>query len=98
MLPAIAPDPDPWMSSNKGQLPFIAFARGGGKLRACGLWGASEFRGDSVARYAAPNPLESREPARQDSGAGISLRAFRSLMAAFFELSGEVNIDSGREH
>ena len=63
MLAVIAPDPDLWVSSNKGHLPFIAFARGGGKLKACGLWEASEFRGDSVARNAAPNPLESREPA-----------------------------------
>jgi len=83
MLPAIAPDPDLWVSSNKGHLPFIASARGGGKLRVCGLWEASEIRGDSVARHAALNPLESREPAGQDSGAGISLRAFRSLMTAF---------------
>ena len=63
MLAVIAPDPELWVSSNKGHLPFIAFARGGGKLKACGLWEASEFRGDSVARNAAPNPLESREPA-----------------------------------
>jgi len=59
----IAPDPDLWVSSNKGHLPFIAFAGGGGKLRAWGLWEANEFRGDSVARNATPNPLESREPA-----------------------------------
>ena len=63
MLSAIAPNPDLGVSSNKGHLPFIAFARGGGKLKACGLWEASEFRGDSVARNATPNPLESREPA-----------------------------------
>ena len=84
MLAVIALDPDLWVSSNKGHLPFIAFAGGGGKLRACGLWEASEFRGDSVARYAAPNPLETREQAGQDSGAAISLRVFRSLMAALF--------------
>ena len=36
-----------------------------------------------MARYAAPNPLESRELAGGDSGAAISLRAFCSLMAAF---------------
>ena len=35
-----------------------------------------------MARYAAPNPFESREPAGGDSGAAISLHAFRSLMAA----------------
>ena len=68
MLSAIAPDPDLWVSSNKGHLPFIAFARRGGKLRACGLWEASS---NLVSRL------------RRDSGAAISLHVFRSLMAAF---------------
>ena len=84
MPAAIAPDPDLGVSSNKGHLPFIASAGEMSELGDCGLGEASEFRGDSVARYAAPNPLESREPAGQDSGAAISLRVFRSLMAALF--------------
>jgi len=60
---AIAPDPDLGVSSNKGHLPFIASAGEMSELGDCGLGEASEFRGDSVARYATPNPLESREPA-----------------------------------
>ena len=63
MLSAIAPDPDLWVSSNKGHLPFIASAREMSELGDCGIGKASEFRGDSVARNAAPHPLESREPA-----------------------------------
>ena len=63
MPAAIAPDPDLGVSSNKGHLPFIASAGEMSELGDCGLGEASEFRGDSVARYAAPNPLESREPA-----------------------------------
>ena len=98
MLSAIAPDPDLWVSSNKGHLPFIAFARVGGKLRACGLWEASEFRGDSVARNAAPNLLESREPAQARQRSGHQSACFSQSDDRFFELSGEVNIDSGREH
>jgi len=98
MLPAIDPDPDLWVSSNKGHLPFIAFARVGGKLRACGLWEASEFRGDSVARYAAPNPPKSREPAQVRQRSGHQSACFSQSDGRFFELSGEVNIESGKEH
>jgi len=82
MLSAIAPGPDLWVSSNKGHLPFIAFARRGGKLRACGLWEASEFRGDSVARNASPNPLESRELAGETAERPSVCMFFCSLMAA----------------
>ena len=65
---------------------------------AGGSWEASEFRGDSVARYAAPNPLESREPARARQRSGHQSVCFSQSDGRFFELSDEVNIDSGREH
>ena len=98
MLAVIALDPDLWVSSNKGHLPFIASAREMSELGDCGIGEASEIRGDSVARYAAPNPLESREPAQARQRSGHQSACFSQSDGRFFELSGEVNIDSGREH
>ena len=98
MLSVIAPDPDLWVSSNKGHLPFIASAREMSELGDCGIGEASEFRGDSVARNASPNPLESREPAQARQRSGHQSACFSQSDGCFFELSGEVNIDSGKEH
>ena len=98
MLSAIAPDPDLWVSSNKGHLPFIASAREMSELGDCGIGEASEIRGDSVARYAAPNPLESRESAQARQRSGHQSACFSQSDDRFFELSGEVNIDSGKKH
>ena len=82
MLSAIAPDPDLWVSSNKGHLPFIASAREMSELGDCGIGEASEIRGDSVARNASPNPLESRELAGETAERPSVCMFFCSLMAA----------------
>ena len=83
-MPAvIAPDPDLWVSSNKGHLPFIASARGGESSGLVGHGKRASFEGIRWrgTRRRIPSNLVSR--LRRDSGAAISLRVFRSLMAAF---------------
>ena len=98
MLAVIALDPDLWVSSNKGHLPFIASAREMSELGDCGIGEASEFRGDSVARNASPNPLESREPAQARQRSGHQSACFSQSDGRSFKLPGEVNIDLGRAH
>ena len=83
MSAEIAPDPDLGVSSNKGHLPFIASVGEMSELGDCGIGEASEFRRDSVARYATPNPFESREPAGETAERPSVCGFFRSLMAAF---------------
>ena len=86
MLSSIAPDPDLWVSSNKGHLPFIASA--GKRASFEGI----RWRG---TRLRIPSNLVS-QPGRQRSGHQSA--CFSQSDGRFFELSGEVNIDSGKEH
>jgi len=97
-MPAgIAPDPDLWVSSNKGHLPFIAFARGGGSSGLVGSGKRASFEGIRWrgTRLRIPSNLVS-QPGRQRSGHQSA--CFLQSDGRFLELSGEVNINSGREH
>jgi len=58
----------------------------------------SDFRGVEATRYATPSILESREWARIKQRCDHQSACFSQSDGRFFELSGEVNIDSGKEH
>ena len=83
-MPAgIAPDPDLWVSSNKGHLPFIAFARGGGSSGLVGSGKRASFEGIRWrgTRRRIPSNLVSRLGKTAERPSGCMF--FCSLMAAF---------------